>query len=247
MTAATKSSFDPIAGLYHRLWSDWYLPAAMPALERTFFSRVAGGDRVIDVCCGSGHVTKELVRRGYRVTGIDISAGLIEIARQQMPDVDWRVADARSFTVTERYAAALSTFDSLNHILELSGLESVFASVYRALRPGGLFVFDMNLQEAFRADLRGWAVDAGDESVSLIRGLFNDDGKIARTELIWFQRDGAGWQRSDTAIEEKCYTQEEIVLALRQAGFKTVEAVSAASAGMREDLGFGRIFVSATA
>ena len=246
MEANLTSSFDPIAGLYHRLWSDWYLPAAMPALESLLFSKIPEGGKVLDVCCGSGHVTKEVVRRGYQVTGIDASEGLMTLARQQMPDVDWRLADARSFQLETQYDAALSTFDSLNHILTLDGLEGVFHSVHRALKPSGLFVFDMNLQQAFRADLRGWSVDAGDESVSLVRGLFDEAKRIARTELIWFQRNGDGWQRADTAIEEKCYDEAEIKGALKKAGFSTVESRPAADAGMQAELGFGRIFVSAT-
>lgn len=248
MTASVTSSFDPIAGLYHRLWSGWYLPAALPALERLFFSRIAPACRVLDVCCGSGHVTKEIVRRGFQVTGIDISAELIALAREQMPDVDFQVQDARCFSLPDRYQAALSTFDSLNHILSLDELQSVFERVYAALESGGLFVFDMNLREAFRADLRGWAVDAGDESVSLIRGLFDEERNVARTELIWFQKNGGGtWGRSDSAIEEKCYGQSDIVLALGQAGFKLVESIPASDAGMQADLGFGRIFITAVA
>lgn len=247
MCASVASAFDPIAGLYHRLWSDWYLPAAMPALDRLFFSRIPHGSRVVDVCCGSGHVTKEIVRRGYQVTGVDISEGLINLARQQMPGVDWQLQDARSFHLKERFRGALSTFDSLNHILTMDDLESVFRSVHKVLEPSGLFVFDMNLQEAFRADLRGWSVDAGADSVSLIRGLFDESSKIARTELIWFQRNDNLWRRNDTAIEEKCYSQEDILLALRRAGFQIVEAIAAAEAGMQAELGFGRIFVSAVA
>ena len=62
--------------MYDSLWADWYLPAAMPALEKLVFSRVPNGARILDVCCGSGHVTTELVRRGYSVTGVDASAAL---------------------------------------------------------------------------------------------------------------------------------------------------------------------------
>src|SRR4051794_22373065 len=96
MTNDFLSSYDPIAGMYHKLWADWYLPAALPALELLFFSKVPQGSRVLDVCCGSGHVTRELIRRGYAVTAVDASAELIALAKRDWPGVDWRVQDARN-------------------------------------------------------------------------------------------------------------------------------------------------------
>jgi len=90
-----ESPYDAVAGMYHALWNHLYLPAAMPALERLLFSRVPAGGRVLDLCCGSGHVTRELVGRGYRVTGVDSSAGLIALATRDLPGVDFQVQDAR--------------------------------------------------------------------------------------------------------------------------------------------------------
>src|SRR5690349_11585208 len=130
MKSVSPSSYDPIAEMYHKLWADWYLPAAQPALERLFFSRVPTGAQVLDVCCGSGHVTRELISRGYSVTAIDASTELIAIARRDWPQVDWRIQDARHIDVGRaQYAAALSTFDSLNHLANVDDLERVFESV----------------------------------------------------------------------------------------------------------------------
>lgn len=242
---ATVSAFDSVAGLYHRLWSDWYLPAALPALEKLLFSQLSPGAEVLDVCCGCGHVTKEIVRRGYCVTGVDASEGLISIARREIPGVDWQLQDARSMQFARTYDAALCTFDSLNHILALGDLESTFHRVRRALRPDGIFVFDMNLREAFCADLHNWSAGVTDDDVSLIRGTFDDHSQTARTQLIWLHRDGAVWHRAESVIEEKCYSQTEIVAAVRASGFSQVECIPACEAGMTAEIGFGRLFVRA--
>ena len=240
------SSYDNFAGLYHRLWSDWYLPAAMPALEHLFFSRIPSGAAVLDVCCGSGHVTRELTRRDYQVTGVDVSEDLLSISRNEMPQVDWQRHDVRFMRLPRIYDAAISTFDSLNHILTRSDLEEVFRNVHRTLKPGGLFVFDMNLQEAFCADMQAWTANVGDDDVSLIRGFFDHATKIARTEIVWLRREADAWIRTDTSIEERCYSQTEIVSALSRAGFTAIETVPASEAGMEPAVGFGRIFVSAS-
>jgi len=247
MAQKSASSYDEIAGMYHVLWADWYLPAAMPALECLFFSRTPTGARVLDLCCGSGHVTKELISRGYRVTGVDKSPELIELARRDLPGTDLRVQDATDLHLEEQYDAVLSTFDSLNHILNLDDLRKVFLGVHAILKPGGLFLFDMNLEEAYSTDQQQWTVDITDRWVGLVRGIFNRASKTARTELIWFVRTLQGdlWQRHHSVVEQQCYPQSQILLTLAETGFQQIEAMPSRSAGVNSDLGFGRVFFSA--
>jgi SAM-dependent methyltransferase len=247
--APSTSPYDEIAGLYDAWWADWYLPAAMPALERLFFTQVGAGARVLDLCCGSGHVTKDLVRRGYQVTGIDNSTELIALARKRLPDTDLRVQDARNLALDERYDAALSTFDSLNHFLNIRDLQQVFVGLHRALKPGARFVFDMNLDEAYALDLHRWSVEIKDTSVGLVRGDFDRVSKKARTELIWFARNEQSgcWRQHKSVVEQRCYPEPEIVQALRTAGFQAIESVASADAGITSDLGFGRLFFVAHA
>jgi SAM-dependent methyltransferase len=246
---AARSSYDDIADMYHSLWANWYLPAALPALEKLFFSQLSAGSRVLDLCCGSGHVTRELVDRGYAVTGVDASAALIAIARRELPQVDFRVQDARALVrLSGRFDGVLSTFDSLNHILKLGELRGVFRGVRDALKPGGLLVFDMNLEEAYSLDLRQWSVEMSENNVGLMRGTYDFATKRAITELIWFVETSNGlWRQHRSTVEQRCYTEAEISLALEEAGFSSIQMLWAREAGMRADLGFGRVFFVARA
>jgi SAM-dependent methyltransferase len=243
MSNVPLSAYDEIAGMYHAMWADWYLPAALPALEDLFFSRVRPGCRVLDLCCGSGHVTRELVQRGYRVTGVDISAPLIELARRDLPGLDLRVRDARELELPDRFDAVLSTFDSLNHLLHLDEVRQTFFGVRRVLEPHGLFVFDMNLEAAYAIDLRQWTVSVKQDSVGLVRGTYDVADKLASTELIWFVRTAHNcWTQHRSVVYERCYTQQEVLIALGDAGFTQIEAVAAHGAGVLSALGDGRIF-----
>jgi len=72
---------------------------------------LAPGHTVLDVGCGTGRHAIELARRGYKVTGIDVSAGMIEEARRHGGTagvtVTWIEADARDFPFEEPFDAAL--------------------------------------------------------------------------------------------------------------------------------------------
>jgi|SRR5579875_2210018 len=243
-----RSSYDEIAEMYHALWANWYLPAALPALEKLFFLGMPARARVLDLCCGSGHVTRELVRRGYRVTGVDASAALVAIARRELPKAEFQVQDARTLAMEKRFEGALSTFDSLNHILSLDELSRTFAGVHAALKPQGLFVFDMNLEEAYSMDLRQWTVDIAEDTVGLVRGSYDFTAKLASTELIWFIRSSDQlWRQQRSIVEQRCYEQAEIVAALEAAHFREIEAIPARDAGVRTDMAFGRVFFVARA
>jgi SAM-dependent methyltransferase len=242
-----SSSYDDVATMYHALWANSYLPAALPALERLFFCHLPTSAHVLDVCCGSGHVTAELVKRGYTVTGVDSSAELIQIARRDLPRVEFAVQDVRHLDLKGPFHAALSTFDSLNHILSLEDLHAVFSGVYEVLKPGGLFVFDMNLEEAYSLDLHNWTVNVRHNAVGLSRGIYDPVTHTAHTELIWFTQNGSEdcWQRRQSIVEERCYEKQDILQALQFAAFRNIEVYSAEQLAVDKEFGFGRYFFSA--
>jgi SAM-dependent methyltransferase len=232
--------------MYDRFWRDWYLPAALPALQHLFFDQVPAGTRVLDVCCGSGHVTGALVERGYHVTGVDISPELINLARQNVPGAGFMVQDVRQLHLPGKFDAAISTFDALNHLLSISDLQDAFRAVAQALKPGALFVFDMNLEEAYSLDLHNWNVAVEDDTVYLVRGTFDPISKLAETELVWFFRTGdETWKRRSSVIQQRCYRQSEILDAVRHAGFCEIAATPGRDAGVSAGVSLGRVFFNA--
>src|SRR3954453_7905489 len=66
------------------------------------------GERIVDLGCGTGHLTAQRARTGARVVGIDSSAEMISQARLTYPDIEFRVGDARSFTVEQAVDAVFS-------------------------------------------------------------------------------------------------------------------------------------------
>jgi trans-aconitate methyltransferase len=66
------------------------------------------GERILDVGCGTGHLTKLIVEAGAEVVGIDSSPEMIEAARAACPDINFVVADAANFSFTEPFDAVFS-------------------------------------------------------------------------------------------------------------------------------------------
>jgi SAM-dependent methyltransferase len=240
------SAYDPFAWYYRLGWGDEFHINARPVIERHVFPRLPEHARILDLCCGSGDLSAFLTHRGYIVTGIDGSAEMLRFAREKVPAAMFLHHDARSFDLPAEFDAVLSTFDSLNHILELDELEQVFRNAYRALRPNGLIFFDLNMEEAFEDQWRGTWGAVEETSVGLTRGTYDPRRRLGRADVTVFRKEDNGmWSRTDVSVYERCYSEEEVIGALERAGFVDIQARDAAELGMKE-LASGREFFFGT-
>ena len=106
-------AYDPFARIYNQHWGD-FATNAYPILEHLVLRDLPPGCAVLDLCCGTGQLAAKLSEEGYIVTGLDGSAGMIEVARKNGPDVEFLVQDARNIALNRKFSAVFSTFDSLN-------------------------------------------------------------------------------------------------------------------------------------
>jgi len=238
------TAYDPFAWLYSRGWGTEYHRQALGAIEKLLLARVPPGARLLDVCCGAGDLPRTLSERGYRVTGLDSSAPMLAHARKNAPAARFVLADARQFRFRPVFHGALSTFDSLNHILEPGELENCFRNVFGVLREGGVWVFDLNMIESFQTLWTGMSAEVEKDSVYVARFSFQPSKRTGRADLTMFRR-LAHWERSDTTVLEKCYSAEEVRAALEAAGFLSMESHEARALGMYGDIAQGRVFFSA--
>jgi trans-aconitate methyltransferase len=116
--------------------------------------------------CGTGHLSAAIADRGATVVGVDRSAEMVEEARAAHPEVSFREADAREFTVEAPFDAVFS--NAVLHWVDDDDQDAVLSRVADALRPGGRFVAEMGgvgnvgtVVEAARAELaqRGYETD----------------------------------------------------------------------------------------
>jgi trans-aconitate methyltransferase len=117
------------------------------------------GERVLDLGCGTGHVTAEIadaVGPDGDVVGIDASPAMVEQARQAHPDLEVRHADATDFAVEDPFEAVYS--NAALHWIE--DQDAALSCVADALRPGGQFVAEMGAEGNIVEILEGVAAVA---------------------------------------------------------------------------------------
>jgi SAM-dependent methyltransferase len=239
--------YDDFAWFYDRYWNEEFHDLAFPILDRIWLSRVPPNARVLDVCCGTGYLAGLLIQRGFRVSGIDASAEMIAHARANVAAAEFHVGDAATTALPGPFDAAVSTFDSLNHILDLDALTAAFRHTADALAPGAPFVFDVLFEDAYRTKWGENFALVRDDHVLVITGSgYDAHDRIAQCALTMFRRIDGEWRRADATVHERCYTAAELDGALQSAGFGEVLCYDARDLGMAGQLGEGRVFYVAT-
>lgn len=243
------SAYDSFAWFYHRYWGSGpnaFAVRIQPVLEERFLPLVPAGGRILDLCCGSGRLAQTLTGRGYHVTGVDGSAALLAIAREVAPQAEFIHADARTVQLSQSFDGALSTYDSLNSIMEAGELTAAFRRVHAALRRGGPFLFDLNMEEGYRARWRGSFGISADDHALIARSSYDLSTRTGTTALTMFRLQQDRWVRSDLTLYQRCYSNDEVRQALTRAGFTSIAAWDAVT-----DLGLqnetGRLFFLARA
>ena len=97
----------------------------------------------LDLACGTGVLCRILQKAGIESRGMDFSSGMIDIARQESPEIPYDVADMILYRPEMQFDLVTCTGDALNHIPDLSDVEKIFANIHAYLAPGGYFVFDL--------------------------------------------------------------------------------------------------------
>ena len=115
----------------------------------------------LDLACGTGILCEILHGQGIQASGMDLSSGMIDIARKSCPDIHYAVADMAAYRPESQFDLVTCTGDALNHITSLADVEQIFRNVNGYLSPGGWFVFDL-LNENEVSDSEPFEMDFSD-------------------------------------------------------------------------------------
>lgn len=154
---SVRGSYDTVAEEYLTRLRDEL--AGKPLDRALLKALVEQTDGVIaDLGCGPGHVTAWLAEQGATTVGVDLSPGMVAVARNRFPSVEFRVGDLVALPGQDGEFAAAVALYSIIHVGpdELAG---VFAEVRRVLRPDALFLVSFHIGDEVRHLDEWWGHD----------------------------------------------------------------------------------------
>ncbi len=156
--ADTRISYDTVAVSYadqlrDALDAEPYLRASLAVFADQVGA--AGGGPVADAGCGPGHVTGHLHKLGIDAFGIDLSPGMIDIARRDHPDLRFEVGSMTDLDLADASVAGLIAFWSLVHVPD-HAVSTVFGHFRRVLRPGGPLLLGFHVGDGSRLKTQGY-------------------------------------------------------------------------------------------
>ncbi|NUT31456.1 MAG: class I SAM-dependent methyltransferase [Hamadaea sp.] len=147
--ADTRTSYDTVASAYADVVRDFFTALPQMRAALTLFADLVtrdGGGPVADVGCGPGHVTAALHGLGVDAFGIDLSPGMIDLARREHPELRFEVGSMTDLDLADGSLAGLIAWWSLIHIPD-EAIPGVLAGFRRVLRPGGLLQVGFHVGE----------------------------------------------------------------------------------------------------
>jgi SAM-dependent methyltransferase len=181
---------------------------------------------VLDLCCGPGRHAIELARRGYRVTGQDLSQAYVDEARKEAGragvEVNWICADMREIPLEHKYNACYIWYSSYGYLETDEDDLRVLARICQVLSPGGRLIVDVMSQAFLIRNFTPFSWQPfSDGSVLLERLHYNMLSGHNCLEVTAIRPDG---ERIAANIRIRMYTFSEIARMLAVAGLRPVDA-----------------------
>ena len=183
---------------------------------------------VLDLACGTGSLSVLLAKSGYAVLGVDRSEDMLTVAAEKAMELEenqpfFVAQPMQRLRIPEPVDACVCALDSINYVTNPQDVQKAFRRVYESLRPGGLFVFDINTPYKLE-NLDGQVfLDETEDSYCVWRTFFSEKTKICtyQVDLFRLQADGA-WERDYEEHRERAWSAEELTAFLTDAGFEKI-------------------------
>lgn len=216
-------AYEALAASYDRLTNDVDYEATVEFYQQILDQEGLKPRTAVDLACGTGSVAAILARKGLEVLGVDLSEEMLTQAVQKVQDMEhpprFICQPLQELQLARGVDLAVCALDSLDYILNPMDCAQAIRRIYKALNPGGIFIFDVNTPEKLRA-MDGQVFLDEDENVYCVwRGEFDEETNICSYGMDLFQRQGNLWQRSFEEHREYAYSQEQLVGYLKDAGF----------------------------
>jgi SAM-dependent methyltransferase len=198
-------------------------------------------ETLLDVATGTGKVAARFAQQDVRVTACDLSPAMIRqaAAKSALSGVQLAVADMRALPALDRFDVVTSIDDAVNYMLGENDLLAAFQSIASALRPGGLYLFDVNSLRAYRTTFAATFTHEHEGLFFAWEGRASpefDTRDQAEVALDCFAREGGDlWRRTSCLHRQRHHDRTTVRLLLETAGLELLGAYGMHSDGVLDE------------
>jgi SAM-dependent methyltransferase len=220
--AAAEGYRDDLAYIHDSGFGHFARSAAPILLEALRHKGISFG-RVIDLGCGSGILSQVIAAAGYDVLGIDLSPAMIALARQRVPDGEFRAESLLTAELPPCVAVA-AVGECFNFLFDRGHTRRKVSQVFRrirdALHPGGLLLFDVAGPGRVPGAGRQQSNRAAEDWAVLVTAEEDRAKGLLTRHITSFRKVGDLYRRDDEVHRLRLFTRAEIVADLRGLGFR---------------------------
>lgn len=208
---------DDYMYFYGELLTDERTESEVSALVRLL--ELSAPKKILDLACGFGRHTNRLAALGHIMTGVDLTPGFLEIARRDAVlrnvTVKYQQGDMRTISFEDEFDYVMLLFTAFGYFSDEDNLK-VIINTRKALKSGGLLIFDSPNRDSFLKDMRPYTVNEKEGNLMIDRISFNSlYGRIYNQRIVF--RDGV---RKDKPNFTRLYNPQEIKALVTQAGLE---------------------------
>lgn len=241
-------AYRNLAASYDRLTNDVDYKAVVDFYRQILNMEQMQPRTAVDLACGTGSVALLLAEQGMQVTAVDMSDEMLCVASQKACELGLNIRfvcqKLQQLRLPRGVDLAVCALDSLDYITDPEDCREAIGRIYKALNPGGCFIFDVNTPEKLKAMDGQVFLDEDDDVYCVWRGEFDDQTNICSYGMDLFQRQGDCWHRSFEEHREYAYSADQLKEYLKKAGFTRI-AVYADRAFSDPRPGEQRIYIKA--
>jgi SAM-dependent methyltransferase len=182
---------------------------------------------VLEIACGTANLTIPLAREGFRMFGLDFSPEMLELARRKTAesqlDIDYLCQDMTLPYPLASLDAVVCFYGGLNFLNTPQLLSQALAAVGKALKPGGLFLFEQYGPALMRSSFAGMKAADFDNFYVVLKSKTDEAGQIEHNVTFFLCQPDGSYRREDEQHNLRIHPFEEIEQSLGQAGFRLLE------------------------
>ena len=222
-----ERTYEAMAPVYddftaHHDYEGW-LADLLKALEKHGLT----GKRLLDVGCGTGKSFMPMLPRGWQVTGCDISAAMLELAREKAGEaVRLELADMLELPRFGEFDLVWALDDAVNYLLSTEELERALAGMRGNLAPTGLLLFDVNALSAYRTFFAETEVIEREGRRLVWKGLAPADvapGSICESRMEVMLDDAGVAEAPSLTHRQRHFPELDVLTALERAGLECLD------------------------